>query len=167
MPVNIDLIKNLPINSSLSQSISDLRGPKQGGSVRQKQPILGPKSRFPTFTPTVWELFGYSLGISWALQRPPLGTLVVYFMVSTALIKRFQSQNWAPRVASKKTKFFPKNTISDILTTCLGVVCEQFGHTLGTPEASIRRQSGVFCRLLSPYVLISANGWKIDKKINF
>ena len=88
MPVNIDLIKNLPINSSLSQSISDLRGPKQGGSVSQKQPILGPKSRFPTFTPTVWELFGYSLGISWALQRPPLGTSGVYFVVSTALFER-------------------------------------------------------------------------------
>ena len=73
--------------------MSDLRGPKQGGSVSQKQPILGQKSRFPTFTPTVWELFGYSLGISWALERPPLGTLVVYFVVSTALIERFQFQN--------------------------------------------------------------------------
>ena len=96
------------MNSSLSQSISDLRGPKQGGYVSQKQPILGPKSQFPTFTPTVWELFGYSLGISWALQKPPLGTWVVYFVVSIALIERFQSQNWAPRVASKKPIFSQK-----------------------------------------------------------
>ena len=108
MLLYIDLVKNLSINSSLSQSIGDLRGSKQGGSVSKKQPILGQKSRFPTFTPTVWELFGYSLGISWALQRPPLGTLVVYFVVSTALIGRFQSQNLAPRVASKKTQFFSK-----------------------------------------------------------
>ena len=78
------------------------------GRSQKKQPILGQKSRFPTFTPTVWELFGYSLGISWALQRPPLGTLVVYFVVSTALTERFHSQNWAPRVASKKTHFSQK-----------------------------------------------------------
>ena len=89
----------------------------------------------------------------------------MYFVVSTALIEHFQYQNWAPRVASKKTHFFPKNTISDILTKCLGVVCEQIGHKLGTPEASIGHQSGVFCRLLSPYLFILANGWKIDKKI--
>ena len=86
MPVNIDLVKNLPMNSSLGQSISDLRGPKQGGYVSQKQPILGPKSRFPTFTPTVWELFGYSLGISWALQRPLLSARAAYFVASLARI---------------------------------------------------------------------------------
>ena len=104
-----------------------MRGPKQGGSVSQKQPILGPKSRFPTFTPTVWELFGYSLGISWALQRPPLGTLLADFVVSTALIERFQYQKWALLVASKKPQFFPKNTISDVLMN----VWELFVSNLG------------------------------------
>ena len=143
-----------------------MRGPKQGGSVSQKQPIVGQNSRFATFTPTFWKLFGYSLGISWALQRPQLGTLAVYFVVSAALIERSQSQIWAPQVASTKIQFFPKNTVSDILTKCLGAVCEHYGQKLATPEASIRRQSGVFCRLISPYLLISANGWKIDKKLN-